>query len=96
MNRSVKGQGTEIIFKIKTLKILAIGEFQECSVVKNPSFHCREPRFNPWLVNQDPTSHEACLPSTAKKKILSIEDGGKFLCIFHISGSQAGVIFFPS
>ena len=26
-------------------------------------------------------------------KILSIEDGVKFLCIFHISGSQAGVIF---
>ena len=33
-------------------------------VVKTPSFHCQEHRFDPWLKNQDP--HKLC--SAAKKK----------------------------
>ena len=26
-------------------------------VVKTPYFHCRGPRFDPWLGNQDPACH---------------------------------------
>ena len=53
------------------------GDFPGGPVVRAPSFHCRGPRFDPWLGNEDPT-RLAARPKKKKKGRKRKKETGNF------------------